>query len=241
MKKEQIKFAFLKVKQDILDLEREMFNLRKDMDEIKDLLYKISKNIEEKSTPTHPTDNPTETVNPTDSPTVPKEIGGLKNQNLGISIGNEGVPTDKQTDSPTDIPTDKIKDFTTFNLNQINSNKNQDTIEINIQKASEILESLDQIKKEIRRKFKKVTPQEMAVFSTIYQLEEQKPDKSTYKDIALILRLSESSIRDYVHRMINKGIPIKKEKLNNKKAILSISPELKKIVTLSTIIQLREL
>jgi hypothetical protein len=241
MKKEQIKFAFLKVKQDILDLEREMFNLRKDMDEIKDLLYKISQNIKEKPTPTNPTDNPTGDANPTDNPTVPKEIGGLKNQNLGISIGNEGVPTDKQTDNTTDISTDKINDFVGFNLNQTNYNKNQDTIEINIKKASEILESLDQIKKEIRRKFKKVTPQEMAVFSTIYQLEEQKPEKATYKDIALILRLSESSIRDYVHRMINKGIPIKKEKLNNKKAILSISPELKKIVTLATIIQLREL
>jgi hypothetical protein len=241
MKKEQIKFAFLKVKQDILNLERELFSLRKDIDEIKDLLYKISKNLDEKSIPTHPTDNPTDAINPTDNPTVPMEIGGLKYQNLGISTGNEGVPTDKQTDNTTDIPTDKTTNFINFNQNKISSNSNPDTIELNIKKASEILESLDQIKKEIRRKFKKVTSQEMAVFSTIYQLEEQKPEKATYKDIASILRLSESSIRDYVHRMINKGIPIKKEKLNNKKAILSISPELKKIVTLSTIIQLREL
>jgi predicted transcriptional regulator len=81
----------------------------------------------------------------------------------------------------------------------------------------------------------------MAVFSTIYQLEEQDSSKTTYKQIANNLHLSESSIRDYVQRMINKGIPIKKQKINNRKVILSIPNTLKKIATLSTIIQLRDL
>ena len=81
----------------------------------------------------------------------------------------------------------------------------------------------------------------MLVFSTIYQLEEQSPNTVTYKEIALKLGLSESSIRDYVQRMMNKGISIKKNKINNKTLILSISPELKRIATLSTIIKLREL
>ena len=114
-------------------------------------------------------------------------------------------------------------------------------MEKNIIEAHEILESLDALKKEIRLKFKRITQQEMLVFSTIYQLEEQDPNSVTYRQIALKLKLSESSIRDYVLRMINKGIPIKKHKINNKKLILSISPELKKIATLSTIIRLREL
>ncbi len=109
------------------------------------------------------------------------------------------------------------------------------------QTASEILDSLDKLKKEIRFKFKRITPQEMSVFSTIYQLEEQNPDHTNYKKISKTLKLSESSIRDYVQRMIHKGIPIKKKKIANKKVILSISPELKRIATLSTIIQLREL
>ena len=80
----------------------------------------------------------------------------------------------------------------------------------------------------------------MSVFSTIYQLGELEQEL-TYKIISKHLKLSESSIRDYVQRMINKGIPIKKQKINNKKICLSISLELKKIATLSTIIQLREL
>ena len=40
-------------------------------------------------------------------------------------------------------------------------------------KAAQILDNLDIIKKEIRRKFKRLTNQEMTVFSTIYSLEEQ--------------------------------------------------------------------
>ena len=80
----------------------------------------------------------------------------------------------------------------------------------------------------------------MLVFSTIYQFEEQKIE-STYKIISEKLELSQSSIRDYAQRIINKGIPIIKTKVDNKKIILSISQDLKKIASLSTILKLREL
>jgi DNA-binding Lrp family transcriptional regulator len=81
----------------------------------------------------------------------------------------------------------------------------------------------------------------MAVFSSIYQLSEEDPENTTYKQIANNLRLSESSIREYVLKIIDKGIPLKKLKINNKMVVLAISNDLKKIATLSTIIQLREL
>ena len=81
----------------------------------------------------------------------------------------------------------------------------------------------------------------MLVFSTIYQLEEQGNREITYKLLSKSLKLSESSIRDYVQRMIHKGVSIQKEKINNKKLLLTISPNLKKIASLPTIIQLREL
>ncbi len=80
----------------------------------------------------------------------------------------------------------------------------------------------------------------MLIFSMIYQLEEEKgaPD---YKTIAIKLKLTESSIRDYVGRLIKKGIPVEKEKINNKTIQLKISNNLKKIVNLPTIMQLRDL
>ena len=226
MEEERIKEAFSKVKQDILILGNELSQIKLEIHEIKQMLEvfhdKLNTSTLRQISPTHP-------VNPTDNPTVPYEIGGLKSPNFDTSIGNEGVPTDRQTDRQTDNPTHLLPEIPSKN------------IEKSIQEASEILESLDALKKEIRFKFKRITPQEMIVFSTIYQLEEQDPNSTTYRQVALKLKLSESSIRDYVLRMINKGIPIKKHKINNKKLILSISSELKKIASLSTIIRLREL
>ena len=62
---------------------------------------------------------------------------------------------------------------------------------------------------------------------------------SDYKTLSKRLNLTESSIRDYIGKLIKKGIPVEKIKLNNKNIQLSISPNLKKIASLSTILQLR--
>ena len=80
----------------------------------------------------------------------------------------------------------------------------------------------------------------MLIFSTLYQLEQTQKEVN-YKDISLKLNLSESSIRDYVSRLINKGIPVEKIRKNNKQIILKISEDLRKIASLQTIIQLRDL
>ena len=241
MEKDQIKLAFSKVKQDMIFLQNEISDLKVELSNLKNIfksisddlntlkLHKIAENNDFKAS-THNSTlrhiNSTHPATSTHNSTVPQEIEGLKSQNLGISTGNQGASTDRQTDTSTD---------------KYAQNQAQNSIEHNIQEASEILDSLDRLKKEIRLKFKRITNQEMAVFSTIYQLEEQDPDNTTYSQIADNLKLSESSIRDYVQRMINKGIPIKKNKLNNKKITLSIAQDLKKIATLPTIIQLREL
>jgi len=230
MKEDQIKLAFSKVKQDISFLKEEISIIKKDQEELKKLLKTLyndfnTQKLHQINDSTLRQINSTHPGTSTDLSTVPQEVGGLKPQNLGISTGNEGVSTDRQTDRQTDNSTH----FSSL------------SIESNIQKASEILDSLDSLKKEIRLKFKRVTTQEMAVFSTIYQLEEQNPDQTTYQQLAKQLNLSESSVRDYVQKMVNKGIPIKKHKINNKKVVFSISPKLKEIATLSTILKLREL
>jgi len=80
----------------------------------------------------------------------------------------------------------------------------------------------------------------MLIFSTVYQLEEE-GFIVDYPLVASKTNLSESSIRDYTQRIIAKGFPVIKEKINNKRIILHISPELKKIASLNTIITLREI
>jgi len=105
--------------------------------------------------------------------------------------------------------------------------------------AVEILNSLDNIKKEIRIKFKKITDQEFLVFSTIYQMEEQ--GIVDYHSLSQKLNLTETSIRDYIGKLIKKGIPVEKTKLNNKLVQLSISKNLRKIAPFPVIFQLREI
>ncbi|MBR9705758.1 HTH domain-containing protein [Candidatus Pacearchaeota archaeon] len=263
MEKDTIKEAFFKVKEDIDFLNNELSFLRSEITQINGFLRDISDDLStlklhkiaqepsfpvENKTTTVTTDTTTVPVNTTGNTTVPWEIGGLKYPNLGISTGNQGASTDRQTDRQTDTSTHNLgissnnSDFPDSTKTPFNSpDFSRSSIEENIQDASQILDSLDKIKREIRLKFKRVTQQEMLVFSTIYQLEEQDPDSVTYKTIAQKLHLSQSSIRDYVGRMIDKGIPIKKQKINNRKLILAISGDLKRIATLSTIIKLRDL
>ena len=235
--KKAIKEAFSKVKEDIFTLGDEISSIKDDLFDIKNTLKIIENSLESLKiqqitqdfssthTSTDSTHTSTHPVTSTHTSTVPQEIQGLKYPNLDSSIGNEGASTDRQTIRQTDNSTDNI----------------QKPIDQHITEASEIIDSLDNIKKEIRLKFKTITQQEMLVFSTIYQLEQESTEDIDYKKIALKTGLSQSSIRDYTQRLINKGIPILKTKHNNKKITLHISPQLKKIASLDTILKLREI
>jgi DNA-binding MarR family transcriptional regulator len=173
------------------------------------------------------------TFNPTNQQTfniknVPFKT--LKGENIVISKGNEGVPTDRPTDQQTDKNSKKELKFESKEIMKISQ----------IENVSNILNSLDNLKKEIRIKFKKLTDQEALVFSVVYQFDEEE-GYSTYKSLSNRLNLTESSIRDYIGKLIKKGIPIEKIKVNNKEIQLKISETLKRIASLNTILQLREI
>jgi len=224
---DSIKEAFQKVKQDMDLLTHEISSLRLNIDEIKQLLDKDKDkylDFKKKSVSYIPTNRQINSTHTTLSSTQNVAFNPLKGQNLVISTGNGGVPTDKQTNRQTNRHM------------QNDGTKEENTIE----NAVEILNSLDNIKKEIRLKFKRLTEQEILVFSQLYQLDEE-IGYSDYKTLSKRLNLSESSIRDYIGRLIKKGIPVEKHKIKNKNIQLSISENLKKIATLSTILRLREL
>ena len=227
-----IKLAFDKIKDDIFSLKFEIQQLRQELIELKS---------KETLNPTTPTQTPAQDYPPTSTPAhfpaMPTPPQTPINQNTAFSTGNRGVPTDKPTDRQTNQQTDRQShnEPIRFAQNQIKQPLND------FQKAQEVLGSLDSIKKEIRLKFKRLTPQEMSVFSTLYLLEDQGAEEITYKAIADSLNLSESSIRDYILKLTSKGIPILKIRQNNKKITLSISQDLKNITNLTTINHLRDL
>ena len=184
----------------------------------------------------------------------------LKGQNTQSSIGNRGVSTDRQTIRQTDTSTDftqekaHFRDYSTHFSNQptiANISQNSQKEPLNFPRQTNenpskipnpaiVLDQLDAIKKDIRLKIKRLTNQEMLVLSSIYQLE----DQGFIVDYPLLsskLSLSESSIRDYIQRIISKGINLTKEKVNNKKIIVHIPSDFRKLASLDTLIKLREL
>ena len=208
-----IKEAFSRIKEDILLLKNEIYDLKDQINEIQTTQTHIYSQIDQQ----------------TDKQTHNQTFDSFSTPTEQSSIGNGGVPTDRQTDRQTNqqtqesshnLPKDPISEFA---------------------KANEILNSLDDLKRDIRLKFKGLTPQEMLVFSTLYSLEEQNTDEVTYRTLAEQLQLSESSIRDYINKLTKKGVPIEKIRQNNKTVLLKISQDLKNVATLATILQLREL
>ena len=232
-----IKNAFQKVRQDIDILYSEIDSLKlilnessKKIDEIHKIIEYFNEKIDNFSkitkinTSTDKTEISTTSTHPS---THNYSLERLNNKNIPFSIGNQGVSTDRQTDRQTD-------------RHPPISYENKGIEENSIDNVVEMLDSLDNIKKQIRLKFKRLTNQEWLVFSAIYQLEEEN-GFADYKSISKKINLTESSVRDYVGRIIKKGISVEKKKLNNKNIQLIISNNLKKIASLPTILQLRDL
>ena len=220
-----IKDAFQKVKQDIDSLKEEFSSLKQNLEntnknliDLKEMSVHLSNELKNIKLSINSAQN---IINPTIDEEIPTDNSPFNAQNsqkIPFSTGNEGVPADRQTNQQT----------------------NQQTEKTSFEDALDILNSLDSIKKEIRTTFKHITDQEFLVFSTIYQLSEQKGFVD-YRDLSSKLKLTESSIRDYVGKLIKKGIPVEKNKINNKVIQLSISENLKKIAPLPVILQLRSL
>jgi len=249
-KENQVKEAFQRIKHDIYSLyseisslKREMSAMKHDMAKVSEILIQLSKltqtlskiaeNMLKTPVPTHPA---IQQENPTVPTHIPAHFPQFNKGNQRFSTGNEGVPTDRQTDQQTDNTALKEPLFTQKYPKTPQMRKIINPIE----DAARALDSLDSLKKEIRLKFKQLTDQEILVFSVLYQMEEEQGPVD-YKTIALKLNLTESSIRDYIGRLLQKGVPIEKQRINNKKIILSVSPSLKRVASLQTILQLRDL
>lgn len=208
-----VKEAFQKVKSDIDVIKVELEILKTQIEELTRTFQQMQTN---QQTNQH--------LLPT-GPTHDFPFKALKTPISSISTGNEGVPTNQPTNQQT---------------NQRTGNEGVPSQIDHLERVSDILNSLDALKKEVRIKFKRLTSQEMVLFSKIYDLEEAGYDV-TYELLASQLNLTEISIRDYAHKIMKKGIPLDKIKLNNKKILLKIPEDLKRIASLQTIQTLREL
>lgn len=219
----KIKESFFKMREDMLYLEQELIILRQEIQEIKQILYSNIPPAQDRHTTHNTTDN--------------LQNYSLESQNFHSSIRNEGVPTDRQQTDRQHINTLK-RTLEAVPQAQEKIQEIPETRQLSdISSVSNISNIIHNLKKDLGEKFKTLTKKEFLIFSILYTLEEEL-GKVTYSDIAQRIGLTESSIRDYIIRLINKGIPIIKEKLNNKVVILKIPKELKDISTLDKLSRL---
>ncbi len=168
-----------------------------------------------------------------------EELASVKDMLSGISSGFSSINAANQQKNQTDVPSDAISVplFSTGNRG-VPTNRQTDIQTAQEGANQDVFALVESLKADIKVKFHNLTKQEFRVFSAIYILEEQ--DAVDYRILAKHLSLTESSIRDYIMKMQNKGIPVVKTKVNNKKVLLSVRPELKQIASLETLMKARE-
>lgn len=181
-----------------------------------------------------------------------EEIAALRQLIMGISTGNKGVPADSQQTYIQRITGRQAANEQQTGEQQIEEQQVEgqqiDRIKEGKAKKARIeripgiknIGFISDLKKDLGRKILALTIQEFFIFTEIYILEE-KQGAASYREIAKMAGLTESSIRDYVARLIHRGIPIIKRKVNNKVIILRISPDLRSLFTLDSLVKLREI
>lgn len=91
------------------------------------------------------------------------------------------------------------------------------------------MQNMKSLKKDLAKTVASLPRQELFVFLTLYQLEEDLHRPITYFDLASKLFISEGCVRTYVSSLIKKGLPVLKSKANNRVIILSIHPEFRQL------------
>lgn len=215
----KVRESFAKIRNDMFFLSQEIMILRQEINEIRQILKSSTYPAQDRHTTHIPAHNLTNYA--------------LNQPKLEVSRGNEGVPADRQhIDNRHIIPLKRTSERPHRDQERLQYSKEYS------REFSEISTLIHNLKQDLGKKFKKLTQKEFLIFSTLYTLEEELKNV-TYNDLAQHTDLTESSIRDYISRLIHKGIPIIKQKLNNKLTILRIPKELKDLATLDKLSRLK--
>ncbi|MCX6741750.1 MAG: HTH domain-containing protein [Candidatus Pacearchaeota archaeon] len=238
---EKIRESFQKIKWEINFLAGEVLALKVSLDQIKDMINKLGN--ADKSNNSQSSTSPAHLQHISDFPAHNLYYNRDLSDNSQFSIGNRGVPADRQqTDNRRSsgefVQEEPLKTVQVYSPGPAENFAKKE--EDKTKKTEEISTFLNTLKQDLRSKFKNLTKQEFIIFSLIYTINEEK-GKVTYKDLAEKSSLTESSIRDYIARLEHKGIPIIKERVNNKLVLLRIPSELKDLATLESLSKLKRL
>jgi predicted transcriptional regulator len=235
---EKVKYEMNLLKNEMLFLKNELESLKKDFSNRNHDLFIVLNNLNQEIVGLNDIlkklaerdlyiNSNTSTADLQYSNTYSPKFDGIKPY-LMSSNGNEGVPTNPQQTN-TQSNTSPADDF----MNKFQHIPKSEPPRISIKGL------VASMKTELKAKFKALTKQEFYVFSVIFSLEQELDKPLSYKDIAIKANLTESTIRDYIGRLIARGIPIIKERVNNKEILIRVSEDLRNLASLDSLSRIK--
>ena len=217
MIEDQIKTAFSKVKQEMQLISNEIKELKNEITEskliINDILNRL--NSLEKTTKEQKINSST------GNDRANQSINHLINQSItNQSINQSNIPINAKYEGFRQTSEKKGVDHL-INQSPINQSFDQ-----SINQSQE--EKLKDLTLDISKTFLSLSKQELKLFLTIYQLEDENIEPS-YKNISIKMQLSEHCIRGHLSSLLRKNTPINKKRLNNHTNLLSISKEFRNL------------
>src|SRR3989344_679011 len=233
-----IKNAFSKVKEDINQISEEFSSLKAllvaQKDEINNLKAKL--NLLEK------TINDLKNHISTGNDGVNQSINHLINQSINQSSDEKTPNSSKWLKNEDKRPYDDNNDhldhplFHEKILNQsINQSPNNQSFNQSLNQMQK--NPIKQLTNDINKVFLALSKQELKLFLTVYQFEEDGLEPS-YRAIGDKMQLSEHCIRSHISAMFRKNIPLTKKRLNNKMILIFIPPDFKALNLKQKIINL---
>jgi len=151
------------------------------------------------------------------------ELNSIKNHPFFVSTGNKGVNqtnnhlnTSLNTNSNFEELSQNDAEFGVLDFKHISKHtQNQQEKTFNPETTKNPQNELKIIKNRLNFTFSKLSKQELKVFLTVYQLEDENIDTS-YRNIAERMDLSEHCIRSHIHSLFRKNVPLYKVRINNK-------------------------
>jgi hypothetical protein len=214
---QNLKIAFSKVKEDINNLAEEIKSMKQTISDQNKKINELYSKIEDFMT----ISKDPKTESSIGNEGVNQSINHLINQSINQSITNQSLINEKPSKS---IEKEEFKpDLSTIDFNQ---SINQSSINQSFNQSINQKTELKQLAININQSFLSLSKQELKLFLTIYQLEDDGIEP-LYHILSQKMQLSEHCIRSHISSLMRKNIPIIKTRLNNRINLISIRKDFK--------------
>jgi hypothetical protein len=211
---QNIKNSFLKVKQDFAEFTNELESIKKQLLANSELLNQLITRLDTIEKAQKEAKNSVSTGNEG----VNQSINHLINQ----SITNQSLNQSLDQNQSINVKNDEITRNEGVNQSFNQSINHQSFNHLINQTAQEM--SIKEVTNDINKTFLMLSKQELKLFLTIYQLEDEGLEAS-YKNVSQRMQLSEHCIRSHLSSLLKKNVPILKRRMNNHTNLLSVSKE----------------